>query len=172
MLKKIGKQALSFIFPRSEDLYSTGKSLHLDRDLAESRRLLPESRLSPDVQKMFETYLKVLETPRTNPSHSLGFPILAWFARALVSLCVWLQATFFLLIVIVWLSPKARLMRTAGLAAAAVLTATYGNVLTMLLVHSLEITRYRTSYIPGFLLGLAMIISFLIIFAFERSRLR
>jgi hypothetical protein len=47
-----------------------------------------------------------------------------------------------------------------------VLAATYGNVLTIALLHSLDVVRYRVSYAPGFLLGLVMTTNYLLIFAF------
>jgi hypothetical protein len=50
-----------------------------------------------------------------------------------------------------------------------VLAATYGNVLTIAIVHSLDVSRYRISYAPGFLLGLAMIANYLSIIASGRS---
>jgi hypothetical protein len=52
-----------------------------------------------------------------------------------------------------------------GLVALAVLGATYGIVLAIAIGHSLDVCRYRVSYTPGFLLGLAMITNYLLIFA-------
>jgi hypothetical protein len=49
-----------------------------------------------------------------------------------------------------------------------VVAAVYGNALTIAIVNSLDVSRYRTGYAPGFLLGLAMIISYLLILVSER----
>jgi hypothetical protein len=56
-------------------------------------------------------------------------------------------------------------LRLGGFVAFAVLGATYGIVLAIAIGHSLEVSRYRISYAPGFLLGLAMLTNYLLIFA-------
>jgi hypothetical protein len=69
---------------------------------------------------------------------------------------------FFVAIIMVWLLPEGRPLRLAGLAILAVMAAAYGNALTIAIVHSLDIVRYRIGYAPCFLFGLAMIISYLL----------
>ena len=53
-------------------------------------------------------------------------------------------------------------MHAAGLAAL------YGNAITIAVVHSLDVVRYRVGYASGFLLGMAMIISYLLILISQR----
>ena len=51
---------------------------------------------------------------------------------------------------------------------------TYGTVLTVAVVHTLDIERYRMSYSPFYLLTLAMMTTFLLVVAsrlFTRSSL-
>ncbi|MGA8481926.1 MAG: hypothetical protein WB696_28495, partial [Chthoniobacterales bacterium] len=112
--------------------------------------------------------LQRLERPEKNRSHPLGFSVLAklafWFARA----SCWIQLAFFAVMVAVCLSRKERPWRLAGFVIVAVLAATYGNVLTIAVVHSLDVVRYRITYAPGFLLGMAMVTNYLLILALNR----
>ena len=167
MMRKIIKQALIFLFPRSDDFYFTGKSTHFDSDLANSRSFLPSANFSPKVQEMYQSYVDSLEHYHANLTRLLGFRVLAAFAQAVAWLSFWLQAAFFLMLII-WSLPKRSPVRLAGFAAVAVLAATYGNVLTVAVVHTLDLPRYRFSYAPGLLLGLAMTGSLLLLLALEK----
>jgi hypothetical protein len=171
MLQKIGRQIRIFLFPRAGDFYSTGKSVDLNHETAVSRPFLPASALSPDVQKIYQAYQESLEKIVTNPSHPLGFQILAKLALYLAWISFWLQLAFFVAMVGLCLNWRGRNWRLAGFVVVAVLAATYGNVLTIAVVHSLDVVRYRISYAPGFLLGLAMIVTYLITLAFGWRKL-
>jgi hypothetical protein len=59
-------------------------------------------------------------------------------------------------------------LRLAGLSILSVVAAAYGNALTIAMVNSLDVIRYRLGYAPALLLGLAMIISYLLILVSER----
>jgi hypothetical protein len=165
MLQKIWKQIPLFLFPRAGDFYSKARSIDLNQEIAASRRFLLEDRLSPDVEKIYQSYIQRLEIPGNGPSHPLGFPILSTLAFYLARISPWLQVAFFAALAVFCLSRKGRAWRLAGLIVAAVLSATYGNVLTIAVVHSLDVVRYRVSYAPGFLLGLAMIANYLLALA-------
>ena len=165
MLEKIWKQLRLFAFPRAGDFYTTAESIDLNNELANSRQFLPDSELSAEVQKNYHSYRQTLERPEGNSSHPLGFRVLARLAHRLAWSSSWLQVAFFAVIIFVCLSREGRALRLAGLVALAVLAATYGNVLTIAVVHSLDVVRYRVSYAPGFLLGLAMTTNYLLIFA-------
>jgi hypothetical protein len=169
MMQKIIKQVLVFLFPSSDDFYFTGKSTHFDSDLVNSRSFLPSANFSPKVQEMYQSYIDSLERHHTNLTRLLGFRVLALFAQIVAWLSFWLQVAFFLALII-WALPKKSAVRLAGIAAVAVLAATYGNVLTVAAVHTLDLPRYRFSYAPGFLLGLAMTGSFLLLIALEKRR--
>lgn len=169
MFQKLGRQLSVFLFPRGGDFYTTAKSVDLNHELATGRPFLPDDQLSPDVQKIYQSYLQILDRPEGNLSHPLGLPILARLASYLAWISFWLQAVFFAVMIAICLSRKGRTLRLAGFAIVAVLSATYGNVLTIAFVHSLDVGRYRVSYAPGFLLGLAMIISYLLVLALGGS---
>ena len=168
MLLKIGKQIPLFLFPRSGDFYSTARSIDLSQEIAASRPFLPEDRFSPEVQKIYQSYIQRLEMPANGPSRPLGFPILSKLAFYLARISFWLQLAFFAALAAICLNRHGRAWRLAGLTLLAVLSATYGNVLTIAVVHSLDVVRYRISYAPGFLLGLAMITNYLLILALGR----
>jgi hypothetical protein len=169
MMQKIIKQALVFLFPSSNDFYFTGKSTHFDSELANSRSFLPSANFSPRVQEMYQSYIDSLERHHANPTPLLGFRVLAAFAQVVAWLSFWLQAAFFLTLII-WSPRKKSPVHLAGIATVAVLAATYGNVLTVAVVHTLDLPRYRFSYAPGWLLGLAMTGSFLLLLALEKRR--
>ncbi len=167
MLQKLGRQFSVFLFPRAGDFYTTAKSVDLNHELAASRPFLPDDQLSPDTQKIYQSYLQILERSEGNLSHPLGLRILSRLASYLAWSSFWLQAGFFATMIVIYLNRKGRTLRLAGFAIVAVLSATYGNVLTVALVHSLDVVRYRVSYAPGFLLGLAMIVNYLLVLALE-----
>jgi hypothetical protein len=172
MLRKVWKQIRLFLFPRTGDLYTTARSIELRHELVSSRPFLPDDQLSPDVQKIYRSYLQRLETPANGPSHPLGFQILSKLAFYLAWISFWLQVVFFVTLVAVCLSRHGRAWRLAGLVVVAVLGGTYGNVVTIAVVHSLDVIRYRVSYAPGFLLGLVLITNYLLILALGRLKLR
>jgi hypothetical protein len=169
MLQKVWKQIMLFLFPRAGDFYTKTTSIDLNHEAASARLFLPEDRLSPDVQKIYRSYLQDLETPVSGSPHPLGSQIISKLALYLAWISFWLQFAFFIVLIALCLSRRGRTWRLAGFASVAVLSATYGNVLTVAIVHSLDVVRYRVSYAPGFLLGLAMILSYLLVLALGRS---
>ena len=159
-----------FLFPRAGDFYTTTRSVELNHELACSRQFLPEDQLSPDVQKIYQSYLQRLETPAKGPVHPHGLGILSKLAFYLAWASFWLQVAFFAVLAVICLDRRGRAWRLAGFVVVAVLLATYGNVLTIAVVHSLEVVRYRVSYAPGFLLGLVVTTNYLLILALGRLK--
>jgi hypothetical protein len=164
MLKKVWKQIRLFLFPRPGDFYRAAKSIDLNHELAISRPFLREAKLSPRVQKIYRSYIQGLERAEGKASRPLGFRFLARLAHYLTWIILPLQVAFFAAMIAVYLSRKGRALRPGGLAASAVLGATYGIVLAIAIGHSLDVSRFRVSYAPGFLLGLAIITNYLLIF--------
>jgi lipopolysaccharide export LptBFGC system permease protein LptF len=136
----------------------------LNHELAISRPFLREAKLSPRVQKIYRSYIQGLERAEGKASRPLGFRFLARLAHYLTWIILPLQVAFFAAMIAVYLSRKGRALRPGGLAASAVLGATYGIVLAIAIGHSLDVSRFRVSYAPGFLLGLAIITNYLLIF--------
>jgi hypothetical protein len=166
MLEKVGKQLRLFFFPRGGDFYKTTQSIDLNNELTSSRPFLPDSELSADVQKTYQLYRQKLERPEGNSSNPIGLKVLARLAHYIAWIAGWLQLIFVTVLLTVCLGRKGRKLRFAGLVILAVLAATYGSVLTIAVVHSLDVVRYRISYAPGFLLGLALITNYLLTLAF------
>jgi hypothetical protein len=165
MLQKIWKQIRLFLFPRAGDFYTRATSIDLNHEAASARLFLPDDQLSPDMQKIYRSYLHDLETPASGSPHLPGSQIISKLALYLAWASLWLQFAFLIVLIAVCLNRRERIWRLAGFASVAVLSATYGNVLTIAIVHSLDVVRYRVSYAPGFLLGLAMILSYLLVLA-------
>jgi hypothetical protein len=165
MLQKVWKQIRLFLFPRAADFYTVMKSIDLNHELTISRPFLRETELSPRVQKIYQSYIQSLEKPPGKESRPLGFRFLARLASHLTRITLPLQVVFFTTMIAACRSRQGRALRLGGLAAAAVLGATYGIVLAIAIGHSLDVTRFRVSYAPGLLLGLAMITNYLLILA-------
>jgi hypothetical protein len=162
MVHKVWKQIRLFLFPRAGDFYSTAKSVDLNHEAIVSRHFLPDSSLSPHIENLYQSYRERLERMASNPSHPPGCPILAKLALLLAWISSWMQLAFFAAIAGISVSRRGRALLLAGLVVVAVLAAIYGNVLTIAVVHSLDVVRYRISYAPALLLGLALAINYLL----------
>lgn len=138
--------------------------MDLNHEIAASRPFLREAELSPRVQKIYQSYIQNVERAEGKASRPLGFRFLGRLAHYLTWIILPLQVAFFAVMFAVYLSRKGRALRLGGLVAFAVLGATYGIVLAIAIGHSLDVSRFRVSYAPGLLLGLAMITNYLLIF--------
>ena len=83
MLQKIAKQMTLFLFPRGGDFYSAGSTIELDK-FATSRRCLPDSQLSLEVQKIYQSYKESLKRVEADRPHPPGFPVLAGWHTCLL----------------------------------------------------------------------------------------
>jgi hypothetical protein len=167
MFQKIAKQIPLFLFPRGGDFYSTARRIELNK-IADSRHCLPDSALSTEMQKIYQSYRESVEKLEENRFHPLDFSILARLAHLLALVALWLQLAFFTALIAVCSRRNDRALRLAGLTILSVIAALYGNAITIAVVHSLDVVRYRVGYAPGFLLGMAMIISYLLILISQR----
>jgi hypothetical protein len=137
----------------------------LNHELAISRPFLRDTELSPRVQKIYQSYIQRLERTQSNQRHPPSHRFFHRLAGRLTWIIRWLQGVFLAAMIAVCLSRQGRALRLGGFVTFAVLSATYGIVLAIAIGHSLDVTRYRISYAPGFLLGLAMLTNYLLIFA-------
>jgi hypothetical protein len=166
MLKKVWNQIRLFLFPRPGDFYRAAKSIDLNHEIAGSRPFLREPELSSRVQKIYQSYIQSLERAEGKASRPLGFRFLARLAHYLTWIILPLQVAFFAAMIAVYLNRNWRALHVGGLVVLAVLGATYGIVLAIAIGHSLDVSRFRVSYAPGLLLGLALITNYLLIFTF------
>jgi hypothetical protein len=162
MLQKVGNQIRAFLFPHAGDFYSTAKSVDLSHEAIVSRQFLPDCSLSPYIGNLYQSYRERLAKMASNASRPLGCPILAKLALPLAWISSWVQLAFFVAFAGIFVTGRGRDFLLAGLPVVAVLSATYGNVLTIAVVHSLDVVRYRVSYAPALLLGLALAINYLL----------
>ena len=86
-------------------------------------------------------------------------------AYGVAKLSVWLQLAFLAALLATFVDEKVSRLRLAGFTALAVAAAVYGNVLTVAVVQTLDLRRYRVTYSPFYLLMLAIMATFLIVVA-------
>jgi hypothetical protein len=161
MLQKIANQLKIFVFPKAGDFYSAAKNVDFRHEALVSRRFLPDCLRSTSVENIYQSYLHRLESTSHQPGRPIGFPILATLALFLAWSASWLQLAFAAAVVFVCSNRRSLEWRLPSFTILAVLAGTYGMVLTIAWVHSLDVIRYRVSYAPALLLGLALIINWL-----------
>jgi hypothetical protein len=168
MVAKIAGQFYLFLTAPSKDF-----SAHT---LSRSRFLQNATALGPYIKESLAevtsrgytdrpAYARYLGALQTVYSEGLEIHRLAFqrqLAIAFAKLSPWIQAAFFA--ALFWVIRDRRFgdLRLSGYAAALVTAGLYGNVLTISIVHTLEVERYRTSYAPGLLLSLVIMTGFLI----------
>ncbi|HTD13750.1 MAG TPA: hypothetical protein VK673_01130, partial [Chthoniobacterales bacterium] len=85
-----------------------------------------------------------------------------YLAVAFAKVSLWIQTAFFPALFWVLCDRRFRDLRLSGYAALLVTAGLYGNVLTISIVHTLDVERYRTSYAPALLLTLVIMTAFVI----------
>ena len=102
--KKCGNRSCYFYFLGPEISTPRRDPSSLNHELAASRQFLPEDKLSPDVQKIYQSYLQRLEKPAKGPVYPHGLGILSKLAFYLAWVSFWLQVAFFaMLAVFAWI---------------------------------------------------------------------
>ena len=165
MSKKVGREFSVFFFPRASDLYSSLKGLNLIEKFFQSRQALPSvnPNFHPSIQALYSSYLERLRHPPELPSGERI--LLRALAYGIAKLSVWLQLAFLAALLATFVVERVSRLRLAGFTALAVAAAVYGNVLTVAVVQTLDLRRYRVTYSPFYLLMLAIMATFLIVVA-------
>lgn len=178
MLAKIGKELRIFLSAPSRDFaahsVSKRRALDISARFSPSPQVLLTEAESKDYlrnQPMYLTYLANLEKV-----HQQGWQIdcvnwLRYVAIVLAKIASIIQVAFLLSLIPIFLNRKFSDLRLPALAAVMISTAVYGNMLTVGVVHTLDLDRYRTGYVPALLLTLAMMTTVLFAVA-ERWRAR
>jgi hypothetical protein len=96
---------------------------------------------------------------------------LRYVAIVLAKIASIIQIVFFVSLIPIFSTRRLSDLRLPALAAVMVSTAVYGNMLTVGVVHTLDLDRYRTGYVPALLLTLAIMATILFAAA-ERWRAR
>jgi hypothetical protein len=167
MSNKVCQQFSLFFFPDSSDFYSSVKGFRPSREFLYSRQVLPSANpeFNASVRDPYSSYLERLRHPLKNIRDSGGRRFFQFLARNISKLSVWVQLGFLCALVATFIDKTLSRLRLAGFAALAAAAAVYGNVLTVAVVHTLDIGRYRVTYSPYYLLMLAMMATFLIVVA-------
>ena len=168
MLTKIGKEILIFLSAPSRDFAAHSLKRRQALDILALFSLSPQTLLSEAESKdylrnqpTYLAYLRNLEKVYTEGWQIDCVNWLRYLAIVLAKLAAFIQIGFFIALLPVFLMRKFSELRLPALAVVMVSTAVYGNMLTVGVVHTLDLDRYRTSYVPALLLTLAMMMTFL-----------
>jgi hypothetical protein len=166
MIAKIAKQFRLFLNSPRQDFAAYTLSRRCFFDQAGSRPsiedLVREAKSKGYINQRFyasylgdleKVYAEGLQIPRVNVQQRY---VALLFAR----MCFWIQVTFFAGLLCALVGRPFLDLRFSGLAAAVVAAVLYGNVLTISVVHTLDLDRYRTGYAPALLLTLVIMAVF------------
>jgi hypothetical protein len=165
---KIGKEMLIFLSAPSRDFAAHSVNRRRALDIAVRFSPSPEALLteaeSKDYLKNQPAYLAYLGNLKK--VYATGWQVdcvnwLRYAAIVLAKLATFIQIVFFIALFPVFLSRRFSELRLPALAIVMISTAVYGNMLTVGIVHTLDLDRYRTGYVPALLLTLATMITFL-----------
>jgi hypothetical protein len=163
MLAKIGKELRIFLSAPSRDLAAHSVSKRQARDLSArfspSPQVLRTEAESKDYlrdQPMYLTYLANLEKVYQEGSQIDCVNWLRYLTIGLAQLASIIQIAFFLSLIAIFWRQKFSDLRLPALAAVMISTAVYGNMLTVGVVHTLDVDRYRNGYVPALLLTLVI----------------
>jgi hypothetical protein len=168
MLAKIGREMLIFLSAPSRDFAAHSVSKRRALDIAARFSPSPQALLaeagSKDYlrgQPAYLSYLNNLEKVYQQGWQANCVNWLRYVAIVLAKVASFIQVAFFVALFPIFLNRGLLDLRLAALAAVMVSTAVYGNMLTVGVVHTLDLDRYRTGYVPALLLTLAIMMTVL-----------
>jgi hypothetical protein len=176
MLAKIGKELLIFLSAPSRDFaahsVSRKRALYISARFSPSPQDLLTAAEPKDYLRNQPVYLAYLAN--LEKVHQQGWQIdcvnwLRYVAIVLANVASIIQVAFFVSLIPIFATRRLSDLRLAALAAVMVSTAVYGNMLTVGVVHTLDLDRYRNGYVPALLLTLAIMATVLFAVA-ERFR--
>jgi hypothetical protein len=168
MLAKIGKEVRTFLSAPSRDFAAHSVSRKRALDISARFSPAPQDLLTAAESKdylrnqpFYMTYLANLAKV-----YQEGWKIdcvnwLRYVAIVLAKLASIIQVAFFVSLIPIFFTRRLTDLRLAALAAIMVSTAVYGNMLTVGVVSTLDLDRYRTGYVPALLLTLVMMTTIL-----------
>ena len=168
MLAKIGKELRMFLSAPSRDFaahsVSKRRALDISARFSPSPQVLLTEAESKDYlrnQPMYLAYLARLEKVYQDGWQIDCVNWLRYVAIVLAKLASIIQVAFFVSLILIFWSRKFLDLRLPALAAVMMSTAVYGNMLTVGVVHTLDLDRYRTGYVPALLITLVIMVTFL-----------
>jgi hypothetical protein len=169
MLLKIGKELRIFLSAPSRDFAAHSVSKRRALDIAARFSPSPQGLLtdaeSKDYLRNQPPYLAYLDS--LEKVYQQGWQIdcvnwLRYVSIVLAKIASVIQIAFFLALFLVLLNRRFTDLRLPALATVMISTAVYGNMLTVGVVHTLDLDRYRTGYVPALLLTLTMMMTVLV----------
>ena len=169
MLAKIGKELRIFLSAPSRDFAAHSVSRRRALDIAARFSPAPQALLTEAESKdylqnqpVYLAYLANLEKVYQEGWQVDCVNWLRYVAIVLAKIASAIQIAFFIALIPVFLGRKFSDLRLPALAAVMISTAVYGNMLTVGVVHTLDLDRYRTGYVPALLLTLTMMMTVLV----------
>jgi hypothetical protein len=168
MIEKIAKEVRLFLTAPRQDFaaYALSRSWFLEEVASDPscEVLLRDSKSHGYMdQPSYARYLGDLEKVYAVGLQIHRVNVQERYLALLVSkLSFWVQIAFFGAFFCVLFNRRFRDLRLSGWAVSLMAAALYGNVLTISIVHTLDLDRYRTSYVPALLLVLVIMTGFLI----------
>jgi hypothetical protein len=169
MLAKIGKELRIFLSAPSRDFAAHSVSRRRALDIAARFSPAPQALLAEAESKdyllnqpVYLAYLANLEKVYQEGWQVDCVNWLRYVAIVLAKIASVIQIAFFIALIPVFLGRKFSDLRLPALAAVMISTAVYGNMLTVGVVHTLDLDRYRTGYVPALLLTLTMMMTVLV----------
>jgi hypothetical protein len=163
MLGKIGKEMRIFLSAPSRDFAAHSVSRKRALDISARFSPAPQDLLSAAESKDYLRNQPVYITYLANLAkvYQEGWKIdcvnwLRYVAIVLAKLASIIQVAFFVSLIPIFFTRRLSDLRLPALAAIMVSTAVYGDMLTVGVVHTLDLDRYRTGYVPALLLTLVM----------------
>ena len=163
MLAKIGKELRIYLSAPSRDFaahsVSKRRALEISARFSPAPQDLLTAAESKDYLRNQPVYLGYLAN--LAKVYQAGWKIdcvnwLRYVAIVLAKLASILQVAFFVSLIPIFSTRRLSDLRLPALAAIMVSTAVYGNMLTVGVVHTLDLDRYRTGYVPALLLTLVI----------------
>jgi len=163
MLAKIGKELRIFLSAPSRDFaahsVSKRRALDISARFSPSPQGLRTEAESKDYLRSQPVYIAYLA--KLEKVYQEGWRIdcvnwLRYMAIVLAKLASVIQVAFFVSLIPIFLNRKFSDLRLPALAGIMISTAVYGNMMTVGVVHTLDLDRYRTGYVPALLLTLAI----------------
>ncbi|HEY2423343.1 MAG TPA: hypothetical protein VGH55_04515 [Chthoniobacterales bacterium] len=163
MLGKIGKEMRIFLSAPSRDFAAHSVSRKRALDISTRFSPAPQNLLtaaeSKDYLRSQPIYLAYLANLAKVYQEGWKIDCVNWLryvAIVVAKLASIIQVAFFVSLIPSFFTRRLSDLRLLALAAIMVSTAVYGNMLTVGVVHTLDLDRYRTGYVPALLLALVM----------------
>jgi hypothetical protein len=163
MLGKIGKEMRIFLSAPSRDFAAHSVSRKRALDISTRFSPAPQDLLtaaeSKDYLRNQPIYLAYLANLAKVYQEGWKIDCVNWLryvAIVVAKLASIIQVAFFVSLIPIFFTRRLSDLRLLALAAIMVSTAVYGNMLTVGVVHTLDLDRYRTGYVPALLLALVM----------------